>query len=488
MYGFDIAMEEALLDLVNNHLDKDKRLNIKKYQTSIVYVYDPVIIKQILKACKFKDVGNIYDYPKVFPKLRMVNGYDLTANFESFQRIAVSKKLNSAVIYNFQEYSYYCVFMLSTKMLKKFSKITKPILQEDISQVNVFQDVDFKCKSGQYIEVSKAIGNATKPVNAVKKTISDEKLVFEEKSIVVEVLNDITSFFTHETKDFYKQMEIPYKRGSILYGPPGTGKSAAVRELIRRIGTDVSKIIISPNVGYEVTHILSSLLRALSGKPAIIVIEDMDSLISEENRSEFLNILDGVDVKSGSYIIGTTNYPERIDPAFVNRSGRFDRAFKIDNPTHDTRKLFFESKNLKEIFKTEEDVAEIFAKFTEGLPMATLKEVITAAKYTMAGNTKLSITEAVEQATNKLKSDKLKHIDSHKKFKKGKKNKFGKLFSGDDDDDAEEFDTNSIEAVTTTVETVQTTEAVKLIGNDKATGYIKIIKKENPEVVFAMLS
>jgi DNA polymerase III delta prime subunit len=477
--SFDVGMEEALYDLVTNHLPKDQLLKLKKYQTSIVYVYDPAIIRRLLDACKFKDVGNIYDYPKVFPKMRMINGYDLTANFESFQRIGVSKKLNSAVIYNFQEYSYYCVFMLDIKKLKKFAKITKPILQEDVSQINVFQDIDFKCKPGTYIEVAKTVANPTKPVSAVKKKVSEEKLVFEESSVLTEVMDGLTTFFTKETEDFYKKMDIPYKRGIIMHGPPGTGKSTLIREMIRRIGSEVSKIIINPNVSYEVTYILSSLLKALNGKPAVIIIEDMDSLISDENRSEFLNILDGVDVKSGAYIIGTTNYPERIDPAFTNRAGRFDRSYKIDNPTEKTRKLFFESRNLGEVFDTKEDIAEIFAKNTEGFPMASLKEVITTTKYTLAGNPKLSIAEAVAAATDKLNSDKAKHMDSHKKFKKKKKFEamFGNMGNDDDDDD---------DAVEVTVETPSEVVEVKVAGNEKATGYIRIIKKDDAEIVFEM--
>jgi len=421
--SFESSFVDSLLLLVREKVKEKYRLNIKRHQVISFFVYDPTIIKQILKACKFKDIGNVYDYPKIFSTSRTINGHDFAHNFENFQRIGVSKKLNAAVIYTFYEYSYHCMIVIDTKKLKKFSKIIKPIISQDLSQINIFDGIDFECKAGQYIEISKSMGNSPKPVDTVKKKVADEKLVFEEKSVLKEVIEDITSFFSDETKEFYRKMEIPYKRGVILYGPPGTGKSALIRELIRRIDSRVIKIVINPNISFNITSVLSSLLRSLNGKSAIIFIEDMDSLISYENRSEFLNLLDGIDVKSGSYIIGTTNYPERIDPAFVNRAGRFDRAYKIENPSYKTRKMFFESKNLNEIFNYDKNINNLFAKYTDGLPMASLKEVITATKYTLASNPDISIEDAIKIATSRLKNDKEAHIESIRNYNKFKRNK-----------------------------------------------------------------
>jgi SpoVK/Ycf46/Vps4 family AAA+-type ATPase len=56
----------------------------------------------------------------------------------------------------------------------------------------------------------------------------------------------------------------------------------------------------------------------------VLVIEDIDSM-PEGVRSYFLNTLDGVTSKEGIFLIGTTNYPEKIDPGLMNRGGRFDR-------------------------------------------------------------------------------------------------------------------------------------------------------------------
>ncbi len=47
--------------------------------------------------------------------------------------------------------------------------------------------------------------------------------------------------------------------------------------------------------------------------PAVLVIEDIDSM-PEDVRSFFLNTLDGATSKEGLFLIGTTNYPEEIDP------------------------------------------------------------------------------------------------------------------------------------------------------------------------------
>jgi SpoVK/Ycf46/Vps4 family AAA+-type ATPase len=59
--------------------------------------------------------------------------------------------------------------------------------------------------------------------------------------------------------------------------------------------------------------------------PCIVVLEDLDSLINDENRSFFLNQVDGIEGNDGLLLIGTTNHFDRLDPGLSTRPSRFDR-------------------------------------------------------------------------------------------------------------------------------------------------------------------
>jgi transitional endoplasmic reticulum ATPase len=59
--------------------------------------------------------------------------------------------------------------------------------------------------------------------------------------------------------------------------------------------------------------------------PCVIILEDLDSLINDSNRSFFLNELDGLDGNDGLLVIGTTNHFDRLDPGISSRPSRFDR-------------------------------------------------------------------------------------------------------------------------------------------------------------------
>lgn len=436
--SIDTGMETALITLVNETLT-DIDVYLESFQKVDFSVYNENVIRNILDKCKFKDIGNVYDYPTDLPQPEVIDGFDLSVNFDMFQRIAVSKKFNSVVMYTIERYEIHCTFFIDTDKLKKFSKVTKELLRQD-SRANMFKDIDFKCGKREYIEVSDATGDNMKPADVLKKTVEKEKLVFEDGSPIVQVMNDIHTFFKNDTRKMYEQLEIPYKRGIILFGDPGNGKSAMIREVIRNV-PEISKVVINPNVNSP-TRILSSLLKSLDGKSAIIIIEDIDSLITDRNRSEFLNILDGVDIKSGVFFIGTTNYPDQIDPAFMNRSGRFDRTYKIDNPSPETRKAFFESRNVGKllaeykVFKddkkkdTDEGVVSLFVKHSEDVPMASLKEIITSTKYQLASNPDMSVEEALETAYSAITTSRTEHVESHTVFKK---RRFRMLRDSDDD-------------------------------------------------------
>lgn len=65
--------------------------------------------------------------------------------------------------------------------------------------------------------------------------------------------------------------------------------------------------------------------KARSEAPCVLILEDLDSLITDQNRSFFLNQLDGLEGNDGLLIIGTTNHFEKLDPALSTRPSRFDR-------------------------------------------------------------------------------------------------------------------------------------------------------------------
>ena len=65
--------------------------------------------------------------------------------------------------------------------------------------------------------------------------------------------------------------------------------------------------------------------KARQMAPCVLILEDLDSLINDGNRSFFLNQLDGLEVNDGILIIGSTNHFDRLDPALNSRPSRFDR-------------------------------------------------------------------------------------------------------------------------------------------------------------------
>ena len=81
-----------------------------------------------------------------------------------------------------------------------------------------------------------------------------------------------------------------------------------------------------------------------------MVLEDLDSLINDGNRSFFLvcvardfvtgpptypiqlqNEIDGLQGNNGLLIIGTTNHFDKLDPALSKRPSRFDRKLWVEN-------------------------------------------------------------------------------------------------------------------------------------------------------------
>ena len=65
--------------------------------------------------------------------------------------------------------------------------------------------------------------------------------------------------------------------------------------------------------------------KARQCAPCVIILEDLDSLINDRNRSFFLNQMDGLSGNDGLLVIASTNHFDRLDPGLSTRPSRFDR-------------------------------------------------------------------------------------------------------------------------------------------------------------------
>lgn len=203
---------------------------------------------------------------------------------------------------------------------------------------------------------------------SITAQISREDVLLEER-MKRDIFRAIDEFFTNGGA-FFKTYDIPYRRGILLYGSPGNGKTTLVKSIA---GSVHAPVIYWQITEYTNSYSISEVFEmANKMAPVILIIEDIDSMPTE-SRSVFLNALDGATTKEGIFLIGTTNYPERIDPALINRAGRFDRAYEIKQPSTAMRKTYLQHKNISQFV---EDVSlDAIAKQTKGLSIAQLNEL-----------------------------------------------------------------------------------------------------------------
>jgi len=149
-------------------------------------------------------------------------------------------------------------------------------------------------------------------------------------SVKAKVVDDISRFLLPETKAFYDQHGIPYRRSFLLYGVPGAGKTSLIQALAGHFKRNVSFLQLTDDDMSD-----SSLLSSIANltRNTIVVMEDIDSCFAKDRSNKIshskvtfsglLNALDGVGSSHGQIFILTTNLRENLDPALI-RCGRVD--------------------------------------------------------------------------------------------------------------------------------------------------------------------
>lgn len=195
-----------------------------------------------------------------------------------------------------------------------------------------------------------------------------------------EIQTDFRQFFA--SRALYDRYRIPWKRGVLLLGPPGNGKTHMIKALVNMLGKPCLYVK-SFKARYLTDHqaIQNVFQRARQTTPCLLVMEDLDSLINDNNRAFFLNELDGFAANTGVVVIATTNHPEKLDPALLERPSRFDRKYTFTLPAPEERAAYITHWNAAlepEMQLSPEGLAEVVG-LTEGFSFAYLKELFVSS-------------------------------------------------------------------------------------------------------------
>lgn len=194
-----------------------------------------------------------------------------------------------------------------------------------------------------------------------------------------DILNKIEKFYN--SIDKYKQMNLQHKRGYLLYGPPGNGKTSAIRTIVINhiMNHGVVIHIDNCNNGYLFNKVIKSWNQW--DTRLIVVMEDIEELISNSGSSIVLEILDGTKKSENLVYIATTNKIDILDSRTL-RPSRLDELIMIDKPTLEDRKKFIQFLNIPTSKKLEQI----------DFSMAEIKEI--SILYHIYG---FSITDAIEE-------------------------------------------------------------------------------------------
>ena len=129
-------------------------------------------------------------------------------------------------------------------------------------------------------------------------------------------------------------------------------------------------------------------VRARRSAPCLVVLEDLDSLIKDENRAFLLNELDGFADNEGVVVIASTNHPEKLDPAILDRPSRFDRKYRFDLPALPERLAYIKHWNqaLQIEMRLTDSEAAALAECADRFSFAYMKELFLSTMMEWIGD------------------------------------------------------------------------------------------------------
>lgn len=191
--------------------------------------------------------------------------------------------------------------------------------------------------------------------------------------------------------ELFKAYDKKVGGGVLLYGPPGVGKTLISKATAGEIKANFIALglhqILDMWIGGSEKNMHEVFELARQNAPSILFFDEVDALAADRRDlrqsagrnliNAFLSEMDGAESSNdGVLIIGATNAPWHIDPAF-RRPGRFDRTLFVPPPDEAGRAAIIE------VMAQKKPIGEFdpraLAKKTDGFSGADIKAVFDIA-------------------------------------------------------------------------------------------------------------
>lgn len=275
---------------------------------------------------------------------------------------------------------------------------TQPI-QDFLTHVQAFADGSLEKRTNVYRPMFGARGNVW--WHPTPRPARDMSAVTLDAHIKDPLVSDITDYLKPETRQFYIDCAIPYRRGLLFYGPPGTGKTTMATAMAGQFGLNVYLLSLSHPFLEDTS--LEDLFDLLPER-CILLLEDIDSSgikredmkqsaseqddkakankqdgTSKKGESDdepdrptlagLLNCLDGINAKEGRITIVTSNSPDSLDKALV-RPGRVDRKVLFGYASHEVaEKLYLK---IFSVSASKADIPALAKEFADLMPTGAI--------------------------------------------------------------------------------------------------------------------
>ena len=223
-----------------------------------------------------------------------------------------------------------------------------------------------------------------------------DQMVLED--IKKELLED-NIFTIIENHESLHERGVQTNRGLILAGPPGVGKSMTIDSIISK--ADCTVIYADFISLHKKMEEIFQIARKYS--PTILILEDIDALGITSQRDTFntgggmstlLNCMDGIESNDGVITVATSNHPEHLDWALVNRPGRFDLRIDYFYPDNKVLEQILKIKLTPHSCAKDLDLKSIAKEMPFGFTGSHIQDIVNQANYIVVkNNSKNEITQ-----------------------------------------------------------------------------------------------